>query len=75
MHSVGKMTSLSEEDLFDDHTNINAMEAKCEVVSALFKVCCLQSSILSKVPEEVLCLLRDFKTKSNGTDEKSALLQ
>jgi len=57
MHSVGKMTSLTEEDLFDDRTNINAMEAKCEV------------------PEEILCLLQDFKAKSNGTDEKSALLQ
>ena len=32
MHSVGKLTSLSEEDMFNDNTNIDAMADKCEVI-------------------------------------------
>ena len=56
MHTAGKLTSLTEEDMFNDNTNINDMAAKCEV------------------PEEVVSLLNEFKTHSNGVDEKSALL-
>ena len=77
MHTVGKLTSLSEEDMFNDNTNIEALADKCEVdghpnstcLSMIIIFLCLQ------VPEEVRCLLEDLKAKSNGTDEKSALLQ
>ena len=31
MHTVGKLTSLSEEDMFNDNTNIEALADKCEV--------------------------------------------
>ena len=56
MHTAGKLTSLTEEDMFNDNTNINDMADKCEV------------------PEEVVSLLNEMKTHSNGVDEKSALL-
>ena len=35
MHTVGKLTSLTEEDMFNDNTNIEAMADKCEVVIIL----------------------------------------
>ena len=35
MHTVGKLTNLNEEDMFNDNTNIEAMAAKCEVVTIL----------------------------------------
>ena len=33
MHTAGKLTSLSEEDLFNDNSNIEALADKCEVES------------------------------------------
>ena len=74
MHAVGKLTKLTEEDMFNDNTNIDALADKCEVVSAF--VDWSESLFVSlQVPEEVRCLLEDLKAKSNGTDEKSALVQ
>ena len=79
MHTVGKLTNLNEEDMFNDNTNIEAMAAKCEVVTTLsqpyWQIWSDEYLCSPQVPEEVRCLLEDLKTKSNGTDEKSALLQ
>ena len=36
MHTVGKLTSLNEEDMFNDNTNIEALADKCEVESAAY---------------------------------------
>ena len=74
MHTAGKLTSLSEEDMFNDNTNIEALADKCEVESAA-RVLAELIFVFPQVPEEVRCLLEDLKTKSNATDEKSALLQ
>ena len=35
MHTAGKMTSLTEEDMFNDNTNIEALADKCEVITIL----------------------------------------
>ena len=77
MHTVGKMTSLTEEDMFNDNTNIEALADKCEVVrvTTLSGLMINNKYLTPQVPEEVRCLLEDLKAKSNGTDEKSALLQ
>ena len=74
MHTVGKLTNLTEEDMFNDNTNIEALDDKCQVFS---RFCSLKKLRIPsrQVPEEVRCLLEDLRGKSNGIDEKSALLQ
>merc|ERR1712048_200139 len=45
MHTVGKLTNLNEEDMFNDNTNIEAMAAKCEVPE---EVRCLLDDLKTK---------------------------
>ena len=77
MHSAGKLTSLTAEDMFNDNSNIEALADKCQVECNYIVSPGSNNHIClpPQVPEEVRCLLEDLKAKSNGTDEKSALLQ
>ena len=56
MKLVGRLSSVTEEEMFSDMAIIEGMADKLEV------------------PEEVLGLLEDFRTRSNTTDSQAQLL-
>ena len=57
MRVVGRLSSVTDDEMFSDTANIEDLADKFEV------------------PEEVLGLLEDFRTKSNTTDSQTNLLQ
>ena len=57
MRVVGRLSSVTDDEMFSDTANIEDLADKFEV------------------PEEVLGLLEDFRTKSNITDSRTNLLK